>query len=88
MRTNSDGGVGLSGLVFVVFLTLKLCDKIDWSWWWVTCPLWGPLALLSIGVALILAVKLILFPIISIRRLLDKKTVSSRLVRRRGWSND
>jgi hypothetical protein len=35
-------GVGLLGLVFCIFLTLKLVDKIDWSWWWVTAPLWGP----------------------------------------------
>jgi len=38
--------LGLPGLVFVVFLVLKLIDKIDWSWWWVTAPLWGPVVLL------------------------------------------
>lgn len=32
--------VGLGGLVFVVFLVLKLTGYIDWSWWWVTSPLW------------------------------------------------
>jgi len=26
--------------LFIVFLVLKLCDVIDWSWWWVTAPLW------------------------------------------------
>lgn len=26
---------------FFIFLTLKLLGKIDWSWWWVTAPLWG-----------------------------------------------
>jgi predicted Co/Zn/Cd cation transporter (cation efflux family) len=41
----SSGGVGLSGVLFIVFLVLKLTDVIDWSWWWVTAPLWGPLAL-------------------------------------------
>jgi membrane protein YdbS with pleckstrin-like domain len=24
-----------------VFVTLKLCKVIDWSWWWVTAPFWG-----------------------------------------------
>ena len=38
-------GVSLLGLVFIVFLVLKLCGVIGWSWWWVTCPLWGPLAI-------------------------------------------
>jgi hypothetical protein len=30
----------LTGLLFVVFLVLKLVGAIDWSWWWVTAPLW------------------------------------------------
>lgn len=29
-----------SFLLFLVFLILKLCDVIAWSWWWVTAPLW------------------------------------------------
>lgn len=28
-------------IMFLIFLTLKLCSVIDWSWWWVTAPLWG-----------------------------------------------
>ena len=31
--------------MFLIFLTLKLTHVIDWSWWWVTCPFWAPLAL-------------------------------------------
>jgi hypothetical protein len=27
-------------ILFVVFLVLKLCEVIAWSWWWVTSPLW------------------------------------------------
>lgn len=30
----------LVGLTFLVFLVLKLAGVIDWSWWWVTSPLW------------------------------------------------
>jgi len=26
--------------LFIVFLVLKLVHVIDWSWWWVTSPLW------------------------------------------------
>jgi len=36
--------MGLPGLMFIVFLTLKLIGVIAWSWWWVTAPLWIPLA--------------------------------------------
>ena len=41
-------------LVFLVFLVLKLCGQIGWSWWWVSAPLWGPVVLCVIGVILIL----------------------------------
>lgn len=42
--------IGLPGILFVVFLVLKLLDKIDWSWWWVTSPLWiaGGISLLFV----------------------------------------
>jgi hypothetical protein len=33
-------GISFSGLLFVVFLALKLSGHIHWSWWWVTAPLW------------------------------------------------
>jgi hypothetical protein len=26
----------------VAFVTLRLCGVIDWPWWLVTLPLWGP----------------------------------------------
>ena len=31
---------GLPMILFIVFLILRLCKVIDWSWWWVTSPLW------------------------------------------------
>lgn len=40
-----SGGIGLGGLLFVVFLTLKLIGIVGWSWWWVTAPLWIPAGL-------------------------------------------
>lgn len=43
MEVKGPGVVGLLGVAFVV---LKLTAVIDWSWWWVTLPFWGPLALL------------------------------------------
>lgn len=29
----------------VAFIILKLCKVIDWSWWWVTAPFWGGIAI-------------------------------------------
>jgi hypothetical protein len=41
----SSNGIGFGTVLFLVFLVLKLTGNIDWSWWWVTSPLWIPLAL-------------------------------------------
>ena len=43
--------VGLPGILFILFLTLKLTGVIAWSWWWVTCPLWAGLAIVVAIVA-------------------------------------
>lgn len=51
----AGGGIGLEAILFVVFLVLKLCNVIDWSWWWVTAPLWIPVALF-LGVCLVVFV--------------------------------
>ena len=40
-----ESGIGLDIILFVVFLILKLTGGIDWSWWWVTSPLWIPIAI-------------------------------------------
>jgi hypothetical protein len=39
------GGISLLGAVFLVLFVLKLVGKISISWWLVTAPLWGPMAL-------------------------------------------
>jgi len=44
-NTTSTTGISFAGVLFIVFLTLKLTHVIDWSWWWITAPLWGTFAL-------------------------------------------
>ena len=39
-----EGGISLGTVLFLVFLVLKITEVIDWSWWWVTAPLWIPIA--------------------------------------------
>lgn len=41
------------GLLGVAFVVLKLTGYIDWSWWWVTLPFWGGLALFGGILALV-----------------------------------
>lgn len=38
---SSSGGIGFLGLLGIVFITLKLCGVITWSWWWVLMPIWA-----------------------------------------------
>jgi len=42
---NRSSGIGVFGLLGVVFVVLKLTNYIDWSWWYVTLPFWGGIAL-------------------------------------------
>ena len=52
----ASGGIGFFGLLAIVFITLKLCHVIDWSWWLVLLPIYGPLllALMVLGVVLLI----------------------------------
>jgi hypothetical protein len=43
---NKSTGASLSTVLFLIFLVLKLTGAINWSWWWVTSPLWIPFALI------------------------------------------
>lgn len=50
---SKEKGVGILGLLGVSFVTLKLTGYIDWSWWLVTLPFWGGIALLVFVLGLI-----------------------------------
>ena len=48
-------GIGFTGLLTLIFITLKLCGVISWSWVWVLAPLligWGLTLLIIVAVAL------------------------------------
>lgn len=52
--SNSSSGIGFIGVLTIVFVTLKLTDYIDWSWWWVLAPIWivpalGLVVLVALG---------------------------------------
>lgn len=46
---SASGGISFVSLLAIVFIVLKLCNVITWSWWWVLAPIWIPF-----GVAMIL----------------------------------
>jgi hypothetical protein len=40
LSSNNSGGIGIVGVLTIVFVVLKLVGVIAWSWWWVLSPLW------------------------------------------------
>lgn len=41
----ASSGMSFISVLFLIFLVLKLTGNIDWSWWWVTAPMWGSVLL-------------------------------------------
>ena len=58
MEDKSSGGVGFCGLLTIVFIVLKLCKVINWSWILVLAPAWIPTV---IGIILLLILKYVIY---------------------------
>lgn len=43
--TAAKGGMSFLEVLLLVFIILKLCKIINWSWWWVLSPIWIPIGL-------------------------------------------
>jgi hypothetical protein len=70
-KKNYSGGIGFTGLLTIVFITLKLCKVIDWSWVWVLSPIW-----IMVAAVIVVAIVAILIVVISAANSdKDKKTV-------------
>lgn len=54
---NSSSGIGMPAILFLIFLVLKLTGYINWSWWWVTAPMWAGVILVLIVVILVAIAK-------------------------------
>ena len=54
------GGTSFCNLLFLTFLVLKLTNVINWSWWWITAPLWAPIAIIFVVVIVGLIIAIIL----------------------------
>jgi hypothetical protein len=68
MVKETTSGIGFGGILFIVFLILKLTNVIDWSWWWVTAPLWIPIA-----ISIVIFIFIVIFQLIIIVRKRNKK---------------
>lgn len=63
-NTTVQVGPGSMTVLTIVFVLLKVYDKIDWSWWWVFAPMWLPLTI-------VLAIFLVIGVIAGIAALVD-----------------
>lgn len=59
-RTAVTGGVGFVGLLQLVFIVLKLCKVITWSWWAVLLP-----TIISTGLVVVAILAIILIALLT-----------------------
>ena len=45
---SKSSGLGISAVLQIVFLVLKLTGLIDWSWWLIMLPIYVPIMLVVI----------------------------------------
>lgn len=57
--TAARGGVGFVGLLQLVFIVLKLCNVINWSWWAVLLP-----AIISVGLFVVVILAIIIIALL------------------------
>jgi hypothetical protein len=60
-ENSNSSGMELGVVLFLIFMVLKLTNTIDWSWWWVTSPLWIPLALAAAVLAIVGLIAFIIY---------------------------
>lgn len=58
--TSANVGGGFTGILTIVFITLKLLGKIDWPWVWVLSPIW-------ISIAIVVIILLVVFLVYKIK---------------------
>lgn len=55
-KSSTSSGISFPMLLGLIFIILKLCKVIDWSWFWVLSPFWiGIVLALLILIVYILA---------------------------------
>ena len=56
-KESSSSGISFMGMLTILFITLKLTNYIDWSWWWVLSPMWLPIFILLLSEGLLSVIK-------------------------------
>lgn len=50
---NKRSSIGFMGLLQIVFIVLKLCGVIHWTWFWVLSPFWLEIIIIVIATIII-----------------------------------
>ncbi len=56
-ENTNHASIGVTGLLLVAFVVLKLCHVIEWPWVWVLAPAWIPLAIVLVIIISVLFYK-------------------------------
>lgn len=72
-RNTGSGGLNFYHVLTVALIVLKLCGVIDWSWLWVLSPLWIPIAIIAVILAVLSGAGAVGWIIIVIQEWLKKR---------------
>lgn len=61
--SGASSGIGFVGLLTIVFIVLKLCKVISWSWLWVLSPLW-----IVAGITVLVLIGCLIYAVIDTKR--------------------
>ena len=56
-KTETRVSVGFAEALTLLFIALRLCGVISWSWVWVLSPLWITMALIAVIALIIIILK-------------------------------
>lgn len=61
MEKNGAAGTGITffGLLGIAFIVMKIIKVIDWPWWLVLAPLWGPWAFVLVFIVIYVIFRLV-----------------------------
>lgn len=60
-KSSSSAGIGFTGALQIVFIVLKLCKVINWSWWAVLIPTWIGIGIFLLVIIIYLVTWLIVY---------------------------
>lgn len=64
-NSQTTSGLSILTILGLIFVTLKLMGYITWSWWLVTLPFWG-------GIALIIVIAILAMVFLTLKKLFKR----------------